>query len=172
MLLFFRIKTSTILYIDGDKMIRNGIILIVFFLCFFQHIKPISIEAIKKKKVTVYVGGAIEKEGFYTLENGSQINDLLKYLTLKENATIKHLNPAYQLNDNDVIVIKEWKEDYVSITSATLQQLMTLPGIGEKTALAIIEYRETIGFQKLEDLMFVKGISQKKFEKLCEKIIF
>ena len=43
---------------------------------------------------------------------------------------------------------------------------MTLPGIGEMTALRIIEYRQMQSFQSLEDLMNVKGIGQKKFDAL------
>jgi competence protein ComEA len=47
-----------------------------------------------------------------------------------------------------------------------------LPGIGEKTAEAILQMREKNGkFRKLEELKKVKGIGEKKFEKI-KKYIF
>jgi competence protein ComEA len=55
----------------------------------------------------------------------------------------------------------------VNLNTATVSQIATLPGIGEKTAERIIEYREKNGgFKKVEDLMNVKGIGEKSFLKL------
>ena len=55
----------------------------------------------------------------------------------------------------------------VNLNSATLSQIATLPGVGEKAAQRIIEYREKNGgFKKIEELMNVKGIGEKSFLKL------
>jgi competence protein ComEA len=55
----------------------------------------------------------------------------------------------------------------VNLNSATSAQIATLPGIGEKAAQRIIEYREKNGgFKKIEELMNVKGIGEKSFLKL------
>ena len=55
----------------------------------------------------------------------------------------------------------------VNLNSATASQIATLPGVGEKAALRIIEYREKNGgFKKIEELMNVKGIGEKSFLKL------
>ncbi|MEN3038496.1 MAG: helix-hairpin-helix domain-containing protein [Candidatus Kryptonium sp.] len=55
----------------------------------------------------------------------------------------------------------------VNINTATKEELMKLPGIGEKTAEQIIKHREIYGkFGKIEDIMNVKGIGQKKFERI------
>lgn len=62
-------------------------------------------------------------------------------------------------------------EKSINLNTATKSQLMNLPGIGEKTADAIIEHREKIGkFRKLEDLKKVKGIGDKKFENIIKYI--
>jgi len=55
----------------------------------------------------------------------------------------------------------------VNINTASTSELVALPGIGPKIAEKIIAYRQEHGkFQKLEDLMAVKGIGEKKFAQL------
>lgn len=55
----------------------------------------------------------------------------------------------------------------VNLNTATQAQLETLPGIGAKAALRILEFRQKNGsFKKIEDLMNVKGIGEKSFLKL------
>jgi len=53
----------------------------------------------------------------------------------------------------------------VNLNTGAKEELELLPGIGEATALKIIEYREKNGpFKKIEDIMNVSGIGEKKFE--------
>jgi competence protein ComEA len=55
----------------------------------------------------------------------------------------------------------------VNVNTATKNQLMNVPGIGEVTAARILTYRKDVGaFKKLDDLVNVRGISQKKLKKL------
>ena len=55
----------------------------------------------------------------------------------------------------------------VNLNTANAAQLEGLPGIGPKTAVKIIEYREKNGaFKKIEELMNVRGIGEKNFLKL------
>jgi competence protein ComEA len=59
----------------------------------------------------------------------------------------------------------------VNLNTATVAQLQELPGIGARTAERIIEYREKNGgFKKIEQLMNVKGIGEKSFLKLKDRI--
>ena len=54
----------------------------------------------------------------------------------------------------------------ININTCTLDQLLTLPGIGESKALAIIEYRKTAKFEKIEDIQNVTGIGASLYEKV------
>jgi competence protein ComEA len=55
----------------------------------------------------------------------------------------------------------------VNINTASAAEFTALPGIGEKTAARIIEYRQKNGpFKKVEELMNVRGIGEKNFLKL------
>jgi len=55
----------------------------------------------------------------------------------------------------------------ININQATKEQLSELPNIGEKTAENIIEHREKYGrFRKIEHLLLVPGISDRKFREI------
>jgi comEA protein len=59
----------------------------------------------------------------------------------------------------------------ININTAYSADLQILPGIGEVTAERIIEYREqNNGFKKISEIMNVKGIGQKKYEKIKDYI--
>ncbi len=62
--------------------------------------------------------------------------------------------------------------DKINLTSATVEQLQTLPGIGPATAKTIIEYRTKVGkFNRIEELINVKGIGEKKFQKIKDRLV-
>ena len=59
----------------------------------------------------------------------------------------------------------------VNLNTADVAALMTLPGIGESRAKAIISYREQHGaFAQIEDIMKISGIKQAAFSKIKDKI--
>lgn len=58
----------------------------------------------------------------------------------------------------------------VSINTATKEELMTLTGIGESKALAIIEYRNKKKFETIEEIKEVSGIGDSLFEKIKDYI--
>lgn len=59
---------------------------------------------------------------------------------------------------------KNLKLKSIDLNSASVSELTKLPGIGQKTAEKIVEFRQQLnGFKVIEDLLKVKGIGNKKF---------
>ena len=60
----------------------------------------------------------------------------------------------------------------INVNTATKEELMMLPGIGEKTASAIAAYRKGNGpFKTIDDMTKIKGISKKKLDKLRPSLV-
>lgn len=89
-------------------------------------------------------------------------------LTNCDDATIIVTNPDSNKeisNSNEVV------DNKVSINDGTKEELMTLSGIGEVKAQAIIDYRNKNGkFSKIEDLMNVSGIGESTYNQIKDNI--
>lgn len=74
-------------------------------------------------------------------------------------------------NDACIRKAEDVKDTKVSINTATVEELMTIEGIGESKAKAIVKYRETNGnFETIEDIKNVSGIGESTFEKFKDYI--
>ena len=79
--------------------------------------------------------------------------------------------PAYQAAERSIVQADYSPEGRIDLNTASLEQLMSLPGIGEKTAEAILALREQMGFFRYpEDLLRVKGIGESKLYALTDWI--
>ncbi|MEG0826465.1 MAG: helix-hairpin-helix domain-containing protein [Bacilli bacterium] len=98
----------------------------------------------------------------YKLKNGYTIPKCVVNECVCPNLTNDACIKKPDLND---------KIKMISINSATKEELMTLSGIGESKALAIITYRKEKGpFQKIEDVKNVSGIGDAMYEKIKDNI--
>ena len=140
--------------------------------------------------IFVDIKGAVKNPGVYQMKVGDRVKDALEAAGgLTEEADSQKVNLAKRLEDQMVIVVPKvgeeaeeipagetrneaTKEGKVNINTATVEELKTLKGVGEKKAEAIIEYRKKNGsFQTKEDLMKVRGIGKKLFESFQERIV-
>lgn len=59
----------------------------------------------------------------------------------------------------------------VNLNTAGVEELMSLPGVGEATSRKIIEHRERNGkFRRAEDIIILDGFSDKKYREIAELI--
>jgi competence protein ComEA len=59
----------------------------------------------------------------------------------------------------------------VNLNTATVEQLRSLPGIGPAMAKLIVEHRTKAGkFTRVEEIMNIKGIGEKKFKKIKDRL--
>ena len=145
-------------------------ILIIFTLLYAIPLNNLDISDSKKKTIKVSIQGMVVEEKTVEVKKYSTIEDVLTLVNVMEEADITSINRLQVLKDGDVIVIpKQADVKKVSINSATVQELMTIKGIGEAKAKSIVEYRQNHGlFQSLEQLMNIPGIKERTFEKLKE----
>lgn len=143
--------------------------------------------------IYVDVKGEVHHPGVYQMKAENRMKDLIEaaggFTPLADD---QKLNLAQLLEDQMVIIVPQkgeevnselaqspasqkkevGKEGKVNINTATVEELKTLKGIGEKKAEAIIEYRKKNGsFKNKEELMKVRGIGKKLYESFQERVI-
>ena len=123
---------------------------------------------------SVSITGAVNNPGTYTVSKGDKLSYLISLAGgLRDDAD----SSAYNLNvvlENGVtyyIAYESSSNEKVSINSATIASLDTLPGIGSVIANRIVSYRNSHGpFTTLEDLKNVNGIGDALFEQIKDLI--
>lgn len=133
-------------------------------------------------EICVYVCGAVNAPGVYTLPAGSRVYEAVRMAGgLSDEADEKAVNQAELLTDGRQVTIptkaEVLKEEEgaaggpVNINTAGVSELMRLSGVGESRAKDIIAYRKEHGaFSVPEDIMKVPGIKEAVFEKIKDDI--
>lgn len=142
-----------------------------------------KVKTIKK----VHISGEINKAGVYEIEDNDRLEDLVnKAGGLTQNANLDSINLSMiledqmriiipNINDPEKIidqnpVIDSTTDEKVNINTASKEELMKLPNIGDKRADSIIEYRQNNKFENIEDIKNVSGIGNNYFEQMKELI--
>ncbi len=148
-----------------------------------QSAEELNNEEKKETFICVDIDGAVINSGVYELIEGSRVIDAIDLAGgLKEKAVTHNLNMARKLVDGEKIYIYEEGDaqivsenilngnKLIDINTASVDSLMTLPGIGEVYAKRIIDYRSNKKFTSIEEIKNIQGIGDKTFEKLKDLI--
>ncbi|GLY67208.1 ComEA family DNA-binding protein [Amycolatopsis taiwanensis] len=138
--------------------------------------------------LVVSVVGRVASPGLVTLPSGARVDDALRAAGgVLDGADITALNLARKLSDGEQLYVgvpvppqalpepaaggSAPPPGKLDLNSATLEQLDTLPGVGEVTAKRIIEWRtQHGGFTSVEQLKDVGGIGQAKLSRLRDQV--
>ena len=141
---------------------------------------PSASEQESSDTVYVYVCGEVISPGVYELTAGSRVKDAIVMAGgLSEEADFTAVNQAQKLKDQDQIVVPAKNvspgtsagSGLININTATKDQLMALPGIGEAKASAIISYRESHGgFKDVAELQKIEGIKSGVYNKIKDSV--
>ncbi len=94
-----------------------------------------------------------------------------QYMIEKCNCPVLDNTTCLNSNSNKNSNSSKEQNSYLNINTATLEELMTLDGIGESKAKSIIEYRTKNGtFKSIEDIMNVNGIGETVYNKIKDHI--
>jgi competence protein ComEA len=122
--------------------------------------------------IRVEIRGAIHMPGVYEVVSGTTLEALINYaMGTTIGADLSQLNLTTVLVDGVQYTIPTQSEnnpsDKVNINQASLDVLMTLPGIGKVTAQRIIDFRVKEGpFMRIEDIQLVSGIGVQTYENI------
>jgi competence protein ComEA len=146
----------------------------------------------KGERLTVHVAGAVAKPGVYDLQAGARVIDAIEAAGGGvPDADLNRLNLAAKVGDGQRVLVQRVGEaaptgaapasgtgggaadpsGLVNLNSASSAELEALPGIGPTLAEAIVAERERRGgFRSVNELRDVRGIGEKRFADLKDKV--
>ena len=150
-----------------------------------------GVTGLPSSRVVVHVVGAVHRPGLYRLAHGTRIADAVARAGgATRKADLAQVNLAAPLADGEQVVVPRRMPGAVpagttsgsgatgapsapvQLSTATLEQLDTLPGVGPSTAQRILDYRAEHGaFSSVDELDAVPGIGPKRLEQLRELVV-
>jgi competence protein ComEA len=137
-------------------------------------------------ELVIDVVGKVKRPGIVTLPAGSRVHDAIEEAGgLRGKVDASTLNMARVLTDGEQIIVglapvagapaggpaSTAAGARISLATATLEQLDTLPGIGPVTAQAILDHRAEHGpFTSVDDLLDVRGIGEATLDDFRDQV--
>lgn len=159
-----------------------------------EETQILSISEESQDKICIYICGCIKQPGVYFLEAQSRVCDALNAAGgFTEDAATDYWNQARLLLDGEMIYVptkeeaknqilpqisqsnqmsKEDTQEKVNINTASKEELMKIPTVGETRAEHILAYRKEHGkFSSISDIKKVSGIKDGVFDKIKDYIV-
>src|SRR5512132_492511 len=138
-------------------------------------------------QVAVHVAGRVRHPGLVRLPAGSRVQDAITAAGgVTSGADLDAINLARKLTDGEQVRVPGPGDPPppppdaaagpaspsapLDLNTATVEQLDTLPGVGEVTAGRIVAYRSAHPFTTVDELLEVPGIGQRRFEQLKDLV--
>jgi competence protein ComEA len=138
-------------------------------------------------QVAVHVAGRVRHPGLVHLPAGSRVQDAITAAGgVTSGADLDAINLARKLTDGEQVRVPGPGDPPpppadaaagpatptapLDLNTATVEQLDTLPGVGEVTAGRIVAYRSAHPFTTVEELLEVPGIGQRRFDQLKDLV--
>lgn len=146
-------------------------------------------------QIYVHICGSVNNSGVYMCDSNSRLFEVIELAGgFTQEADETYLNLVEKISDGQRIYVPSKEEvltgnienisqvnnnqaqsniatSLININTASKEQLMTLPGIGEAKALDIISYRSTNGnFKNTEDIKNISGIKESAYSKIKDLI--
>jgi competence protein ComEA len=143
-------------------------------------VRPVAAARSAAGAVVVDVVGAVRRPGLYRLRNGDRVADAVTRAGgVTRRADLEQINLAAPLADGQQVVVPRRgtgggaaaggsaPAGPVHLSTATVEELDALPGVGPVTAQKIVDYRRQHGgFHSLEELDAIPGIGPARIEQL------
>jgi competence protein ComEA len=183
-------------FIYKKRTLIGGILILIIFigagliiLSFNKNKEEIK-TANNDTEIIIDIEGAVKNPGVYKLKNGNIVQDAINAAGgLNENVDndlmAKDINRAETLKNNQKLLIpilaqasqqvagtntETVSAGKINLNTASLEQLDSLPGIGQVYAQRIIDYRKKKQFSSTQEVMEIQGIGEKTYEKIKELI--
>ena len=146
-----------------------------------------SVAAGPSDQVAVHVAGRVRHPGLVRLPAGSRVQDAITAAGgVTSGADLDAINLARKLTDGEQVRVPGPGDPAppppdaaagpatpsapLDLNTATVEQLDTLPGVGEVTAGRIVAYRSAHPFTTVDELLEVPGIGQRRFDQLKDLV--
>ena len=142
-----------------------------------------------RDRVAVHVAGRVRRPGLVRLPAGSRVHDAIRAAGgVTSGADLDAVNLARKLVDGEQVRVPGPGDPApplppgapstpgagpsapLDLNTATVEQLDTLPGVGEVTANRILAYRSAHPFTTVDQLLEVPGIGQRRFDQLKDLV--